>query len=231
MSPILIVALVVLAAVAAASLIARAVASHRARVRAAREALEAIGFRACPDQKAWLEETIARIENNKGFHYVVKDPMRLGNDPATSVYHYTKVRNDSDRENPVAEDEVLFPLKRPSAAGLSLVMKPAGVGSGGPARLLAAVATAPWDAQPDDLARLELPPELKDTNILGALAPRGARLHDLVDSKTLGVVQGFGDAGALMVHFRDNWCTVSETGSRIPFQVGEIVSRVRSLTT
>lgn len=231
MSPTLIVALVVLAAVAAASLIARGVAAHRARQRSAREALERLGFRPCPDQKTWLEETIARIENNKDHRYEVRDPMRLGTDPVTTVYHYLKRRNDSDREQVLAEDEILFRLERPSSAGLALVVKPAGVASGLAARIIGAVATGPWDAQPDDLARLELPPELKDTNVLGALGPPGARLYDLIDARTLSVVQGFGDAGAMMVHFRDDWCTVSEAGDRIPFNVGELVGRVRPLIT
>ncbi len=225
----LIVVLAGLVAVAAVALIARSVASHRANRRAAREALERLGFRPCPDQKDWLQETIGRIENNKGYRYEVGDPMRLGSDPAVAVYHYVKVRHEATRERFVDGEEILFPLKRPSSAGLVLVVKPAAIASGVAARIVGAVATGPWDVQPDDLSRLELPPELKGTNILGALAPPGARFYDLIDAKSLSAVQGLGDAGAMMVHFRDDWCTVSQTSGRIPFNVSELVSRVRPL--
>jgi len=54
MSTITIILLVALAAIAAATLIARGVAAHRAQQRAAREALERLGFRPCPEEKVWL---------------------------------------------------------------------------------------------------------------------------------------------------------------------------------
>ncbi len=71
--------------------------------------------------------------------------------------------------------------------------------------------------QPDDLHRLEIPRELKDTNLVGALGPRGANLYDLVDTSVLSVVQGLGDAGGILVRLRDSWCSVASTSAQIPF--------------
>lgn len=129
----------------------------------------------------------------------------------------------------MAEEEVLFPLKRPSAAGLLLVVKPSSLPAGLASRMLGTLATGAWDAQPDDLKRLDLPADLKDTNLVGALAPSGASLYELVDTATLSVVQGLGDAGGMLVRFREGWCSVAGTSSRIPFKVEELVARLRPL--
>jgi hypothetical protein len=91
------------------------------------------------------------------------------------------------------------------------------------------VATGPWDAQPDDLQRLELPRDLEGTNVLAALGPPGANLYDLVDSRTLAVVQTLGDAGALCVRLRDGWCAVTAIGEHIPFRLDQVVAGIRSL--
>jgi len=68
--------------------------------------LEQLGFVPCPDKKNWLEETITRIENNRGFSYEVRDPKRLPGEP--SVYHYIKMRHKYHDEAAVAEEEILF---------------------------------------------------------------------------------------------------------------------------
>ena len=110
-----------------------------------------------------------------------------------------------------------------------LVVKPSSIPPGLASRILGSVATGPWDAQPDDLVRLELPPDLRDTNLVGALAAPGARLYDLVDGGTLSVVQGLGDAGGTFVRFRENWCSVAGISHQVPFKVDEIVARMRPL--
>jgi len=219
--------LVLPVAVVVVGLVVWSIAAQRGKQRAQREALEQLGFRPCPEQKQWLEETVARIENNRGFRYEVLDPKRLPGEPA--VYHYVKMRHSDNREDAVAEEEILFPLKRPSGAGLLLTVKPSSLAPGLATRMLGALATGPWDAQPDDLHRLEIPPDLKDTNLVGALGPSGARLYDLVDTSTLSVVQGLGDAGGMFVQFRDSWCAVASASAQIPFQAGEIVARIRPL--
>lgn len=88
---------------------------------------------------------------------------------------------------------------------------------------------APWDVQPDDLQRLELPPDFKDTNLVGALVPPGVSLYNLIDMSTLSVVQGLGDAGGMIVRFRDSWCSVASASAQIPFRLEELIARIRPL--
>jgi hypothetical protein len=120
-------------------------------------------------------------------------------------------------------------VRRRSNAGVVLTVKPTSLAPGLATRMLGAVATGPWTTQPDDLKRLELPVDLKDTNLLGALGPPGASLYDLVDAGVLSVVQGLGDAGALLIRLRDDWCAVEAGHWQVPFRVDEIVARVRPL--
>ncbi len=196
--------------------------------RARRLALDRLGLTPCPDERARLEEIVTRIENNRGYRYEVREPRRVSGDPA--IYYYVKARHeDVGDDPPMVEEELLFPLKRSSAAALELVVKPSSIPAGLASRIMGSVATGPWDAQSDDLVRLELPPDLRDTNLLGALAAPGARLYDLVDGGTLSVVQGLGDAGGMFVRFREGWCAVAGVSHQIPFKVDEIVARVRPL--
>jgi hypothetical protein len=219
----------VLGGLAVLALIVWSVLSQCGRHQAQKGVLEQLGFRPCPDQKNHLEETVTRIENNQGFRYEVRDPKQLSGERA--VYHYIKMRHrDGDPDaTAVAEEEVLFPLKRPSGAGLVLTVKPSSLAPGLATRLMGAIATGPWDAQPDDLHRLELPPDLKNTNLVGALGPPGAKFYGLIDMGTLSVVQGLGDVGAILVRFRDDWCTVASTSRQIPFRLDELVARIRPL--
>jgi hypothetical protein len=189
--------------------------------------LEQLGFRPCPDEKSWLEETITRIENNRDFSYEVREPKRMLGEPA--VYHYVKMRHRYADEAAVAEEEILFPVKRQSVGGLVLTVKPSSLPPGIATRMMGAIATGPWDAQPDDLHRLEIPPDLKDSNLVGALGPRGASLYDLVDTSMLSVVKGLGDSGGILVRLRDSWCSVASTSAQIPFRVDELVGRIRPL--
>jgi hypothetical protein len=85
-----------------------------------------------------------------------------------------------------------------------LAVKPSSLAPGIATRMLGALATGPWTTQPDDLARLELPADLKDTNLLGAMGLPGASLYDLVDGRILSAMQGVGDSGALTVRFRED---------------------------
>jgi hypothetical protein len=212
--------------VALALLIGSFVRQH-ARNQTQKTELQQLGFQPCAEQKAWLEEAVTRMEQNRRHRYEVRDPRRLPGEPA--VYFYVKVRSGSGDEPSVAEEEILFPLKRPPTAALLLAVKPSSIGPGLATRMLAALAAGPWDTQSDDLKRLEIPLALKDTNLLAAMGPPDASLHDLVDSSTLSVVQGLGDCGAMFVRFRDGWCAVSSTHSQTPFRLVELISRIRPL--
>jgi len=183
------------------------------------------------DRKGWLEETVTAMERNEGYRYEVRDPRRLTG--AREVYYYKKRRHGNSTEDESFDEEaILFPLKRASSEGLLLVVKPSAIGPGFASRVLSTVATASWDAQPDDLERIEIPPDLKNTNLLGALGPSGARLYDLVDPGTLSVVQRLGDLGAMSILFRDGWCAIGSGGGVSggpPFRVGELISHIRPL--
>jgi hypothetical protein len=68
-------------------------------------------FRPCPEDAKFLEETITAVENNRGYRYAVRDPMRTSTDPP--IYFYEKVRRRGHSEtDPVAEQELLFALER-----------------------------------------------------------------------------------------------------------------------
>jgi hypothetical protein len=209
------------------ALVAWTVSDSYRRERARRRALDQAGFQHCPEERARLEEVVARIANKAGYRYEVREPRRLPGEP--TAYYFVQARHDEGEGPDLAEEVLLFPLKRPSPAGLVLVVKPSSLPAGLASRVLGALATGAWDAQPDDLERLTLPPDLRDTNLVGALAPPEARLYDLVDGTTLSVVQGLGDAGATVVSFREGWCSVEGTSRQLPFEVDEIVARVRPL--
>jgi hypothetical protein len=210
------------------ALVVWGVTAERRKNRARIAALEQLGFRPCPEQKTWLEERTSYIENNRGFRYEVREPRQLAGEQ--TIYYCVKKRHsDEDEKVPMVEEEILFRLKQPAKGGLVLTVKPSSLAPGLATRMIGAVATGPWDSQPDDLQRLELPPDLKETNLMGAMGPPGWSLYDVVDSGALSVVQGLGDAGALWVRFRDSWCSVSGTGGHIPFRVGEVVARIRPL--
>ncbi len=197
------------------------------RKRVQKSELEHLGFQPCPDRKSWLEETIAHIENTAGFNYEVKDPKQLPGE--ATIYHYLKLRHRYADEPAMTEEEMLFLVKRPSPAGLVLTIKPSSLAPGIATRLMGAIATGPWDVQPEDLSRITVPPDLKDTNLIAALGPSGAGLYDLVDSDTISVMQRLGDAGGVLVRFRDNWCSVAGTSAQIPFRVNELIAFMRPL--
>lgn len=211
----------------AVSLVVWSVTAQRRRHQAQERDVERLGFSPCLDRKQWLEDTVAGIENNQGVRYSVRDPKWLAG--VSPVYYYVKWRNSSADEHSVAEQEILFAVKRPSQAGLVLMVKPSSLARGLATRMLGSLATGPSDAQPDDLRRLDLPPDLSETNLLGALGPPGASFYDLVDTRVLSVVQGLGDAGGMCVRFRDGWCAVASAGAHTPFRLVELVARIRPL--
>lgn len=61
------------------------------------------------------------------------------------------------------------------------------------------------------------------------MGPSGANFHDLIDARTLSVVQGIGDAGGTLVRFRDSWWTVASTSRLIPFRLQELLARIQPL--
>jgi len=193
---------------------------------ARRRELAALGFAPCPEQSDFLAETVTQLENNSEYRYSVENPMQapLGRQHA---YYYSKSRRRSGQI--VVAEELLFPLKRSSSAGVVVFVKPSSLPAGTATKLIGAVATGGWDSQPDDLTKLELPVDLRDTNLIGTLGPRGASLYDLLDAAALSVIQQVGDCGALLVMCRGEWCSLASTSHRMPLDVAKLWSLMGSL--
>ncbi|MGH7460317.1 MAG: hypothetical protein ACREMA_04725 [Longimicrobiales bacterium] len=208
------------------SLIAWGFVSSRARRRAQATALAQLGLLPCPEKKAWLEATVADIENGARNRFEVRDPRRLPGEPA--VYYYVKVSHNEHNRSPVTEEEILFPLKRPSVDPLILTVKPRALKRGLRSRWLATAGAIRWAGQPADLQRIDLPRDLRNSAVTGILGPAGSRLYDHIGSGVLRVLQGLGDAGGLTVRMRGAWCVVG-AGRQIPLRVADVIARLRPL--
>jgi len=198
----------------------------RASDRARKERLQALGFAPCPDETAALVEKVTRLENNSEYRYTVEKPHRasLRGQPA---YHYSKFRHRQGHI--VGADELLIPLRRPSPQGLMLFVKATGIPASTATKRIGAVATGAWDSQPDDLTRLEIPIDLRHTNLIGVLGPSGAALYDLIEPATLSALQHVGDHGVLVVVCRGEWCSLAATSPRMPLDLDKLWPLVSGL--
>jgi hypothetical protein len=225
--PSTVIVLIGVGVVALVVMIAMSVAAQRRKSKEQAEAVALLGFRDCPEKAAWLQQRVLAIENNKDDTYRVEKARSTGGSPP--VYYYTKRRDADEGEQPYAEEELLFQLRRPAKGTIFLVVKSSAIQPGLATRLISQVATGPWDTQADDLAKVELPPDIQNTNILGALGPKGAAFYDLIEPGAVSVFQGIGDAGGLFIRMRGEWCSISNTSHQIPFRVDQIVERMRPL--
>ena len=198
----------------------------RASAAARKERLRALGFAPCPDEVGSLVKKVKWLENNSEYRYTVEKPYRalLRGQPA---YSYSKFRHRQGHI--VGADELLIPLRRPSPQGLMLFVKPTGLPAGTATKLIGAVATGAWDSQPDDLTKLEIPVDLRHTNLIGALGPSGASFYDLIDPATLSALQHVGDHGALVVICRGEWCSLAAASPRMPLDLDKLWPLVSGL--
>lgn len=195
--------------------------------RAARlQRLAEMGFSPAPEETEALAEKIAWLENNAGYHYSVAKPTRA-NLSGKDVYFYQKSRHRSG--SIYVAEELLLPLSRPSEAGLMLFVKPSGIPAGTATKLIGAVATGAWDAQPDDLSKLELPVDLQGTNLVGAMGPAGASLYDLIDADQMSRMLGAGDCGAFIILCRGELCSTSSPSHQMPLDLDKAVAFIRDL--
>ena len=195
--------------------------------RAAEEALEHLGFHPCPDQKAWLDETVTGLEGTPGSRCEVRDPRWRAGEPA--IYLYAKTRRRGEHDHSTEQQELLFTLKRPSPRGLVLMVKPSSLKSGLATSLVELAATGPWAPQSDGLEKIELPTDLLGSNVMLLLGPRAGFLYDLIDARAVEVLKMLGDCGAMFVQCRDVWCSIGSAGGQTPFDVGQIVTRIGPL--
>lgn len=218
----------ILIAVVVVVLVGWKLAAQGGRVRATKAAAERAGFAPCPDEKAFLEERVAALENNRAYRYDVRNPRRTPTQPPVYFYEKQRQRGHSDTDLTL-EREILFELRRPARSPIVVVVKPSSLSTGLGTKLIGAIAAGSWDSQPDDLARIELPRDLEGSNIIAALGTPGASFYDLIDAGTLSALQGAGDAGGLVVRMRNGWCSISSASEQIPFKVDQLVALVRPL--
>jgi hypothetical protein len=189
--------------------------------------LSELGFRPCGPESHTLVERVTRLENNSEYRYKVQAPLCLSLGEK-AVYHYTKERRRQG--NIVAVEELLFPLERPAPDGLVLFYKPSSLRRGTTTTLISHVATGAWDARPDDVVPLDIPIDLQQGNLIGALAPAGASLYELIDPKTLAQLEPVADFGVLAVSCRGDDCALTSAGSRSPLDLARLWPVVRQLT-
>ena len=210
------------------ALVAGIVVKGRANRAARAETLSRMGFAPCPAEAATLAAQVAQHETNAEFRYRVDDPMRASID-GKPVWFYAKER--SRQGHVVVAHEFRFPLARVSSEGLVLFFKPSALRPGTSATLIGSLATSGWDAQPDDLTRTEVPVELQQSNLIGVLAPAGASLYDLIDSKHLAAMQPVADFGILIVSCRGDWCSFASATTRMDLDLERLWPVVQQLVT
>lgn len=208
------------------ALIVWVVVKGRADRAARSQTLCRMGFAPCPSEEGALAEQVARHENNSEYRYRVEDPLRASLD-GKSVWFYTKQR--TRQGSVVAAHEFRFPLDRNSSEGLVLFFKPSSLRSGTSATLVGRLTTSGWDAQPDDLTRLEVPVELQQSNLIGILAPAGAELYQLIDSKDLAAMQQLADFGVLVVTCRGGWCSLASSSTRMKLDLERLWPVIQQL--
>ena len=202
------------------------ISKNRASSAFKAQQLSRMGFTPCAGEAQALAQRITWIENNAEYRCSVVNAMRASLD-GKIVYYYTKSRQWED--DVVSMEEFLFPLNRPSTEGLMLFVKPSGLPAGAAANFVGRMATAGWDVQPDDLTRLEIPIDLRGSNLIGALGPAGTSLYTLVAGDALASLQQVGDCGGPIVTCRSEWCTVTSPGARMPFKLDKIWAVIRDL--
>lgn len=212
---------VALAAVATWA-IARARATSAARV----QALTGMGFAPAPSDAETLAAEVAQHEHNSEYRYRVLEPMRASVD-GKPVWFYAKER--AQQGSVVSAHELRFPLRRRSADGLVLFYKPTALASGTTATLIGNLATSGFDSQPDDLTRLEIPPDRKHGNLIGVLGPAHSSLYDLIDVSALAALEPVGDFGVLVVACRGEWCSLASSTTRMDLDLAGLWPIVRQL--
>ncbi|VAW72539.1 hypothetical protein MNBD_GAMMA15-1539 [hydrothermal vent metagenome] len=163
------------------------------------------GFVGCKDEKKNLSEQITRLENNSEYSYSIREPMKTSLGEG-DVFFYTK---DRRRRNDLhVAYEFLFPVKRKARLPFQIFVKPASMQEGMTSRLLRDSTTTGWDSQSDDLVKLELPAELKASNILGVMGPSNHRVQDLFDSATIQLLDQAGNHDVFTLRSRDEMCSI-----------------------
>jgi len=216
----------ILFAVVFAAVVVVALAKGRGHTAARARTLSEMGFAPASEDAESLAAEVARQENDSEYRYRVSEPMRATVD-GKPVWFYTKER--SRQGWTVSAFEFRFPLRRPSAEGLVLFYKPTDLAAGTTVTSTGSLATEGFDAQPDDLTRLEIPVDIQQGNLIGVLGPAHGSLYELIDNKALAALEPVADHGALVVNCRGGWGSLASSTIRTRFDVAELWLIVRQL--
>jgi hypothetical protein len=162
------------------------------------------GFTSCRDDKDALEARVRELIGDPRTCIQVLCPHRrlLQGRPV----HFFTLHQRRDGQDGSAARVFLLALPRRTDLPCLLFLKPEGLKEGWVTRGLRALIKVRSGNCAGGLAPLRLPEGPEPGNLLGAVGPRGASIHDLIDRAALRVLLDGGGAGFLTVHLRGNDC-------------------------
>jgi len=163
------------------------------------------GFVACEKEKESLAEKVRLLENNQEYSYSIRAPMKCRHDDA-EVYYYSKSRRRGGDVH--AAQEFLLTVKRTSTLPFQVYLKPSSIKEGMATKLLRSTATTGWDTQADDFVPLELPRELRESNILGLMGLSNCRVYDMFDSAAISLLGQAGNHDIFTIRCRGDLCSI-----------------------
>ena len=172
--------------------------------KALKKLLTNIGFVSCDKEKKALAEKITLLENNSEYAYSVRKPMKVTQGDS-HIYFYIKDRRR--RGDLDVSEEFLFTINRKTNLPFQIYLKPTSLEEGMTTRLLRSVTTTGWDSQSDDLVKIELPPDLQNSNILGVMGPKDCSFYDIFDSTALSLLVHGADNDVFTIRYRGNLCS------------------------
>ena len=187
------------------SLIIWSMAKHGKKEKALKNFLAGIGFIPCNKEEKALAEKVTFIENNSEYAYSVRKPMKVSQEDI-HVYFYIKERRRSGDLH--VSEEFLLTVNRQTSRPFQIYLKPTSLKEGMATNLLRSVTTTGWDSQSDDLVKIELPADLKKSNILGVMGPKNCSFYDLFDSDALSLLVHGADNDVFTIRCRGNLCSI-----------------------
>ena len=195
--------------------------------KANRQFLTQAGLINCPEKEAFLEQTVAFLEQKAEYSYSIDHPMKTSME-GRSVYFYTKNYSRRGRGSlPAGAHEFLITLKRKVAKPFVLYCKPSSMSDGMGVKLLKTITTANWGSQTDDLFQVELTRGY--SSILGVLEPQGSSFPTLIDPSILSLLTRAGDYGILGFRCREDKCSFDNPGGYLTWDFCKVWSFVQQL--
>lgn len=210
------------------ALVAWSLAHHRARSARRVRALAELGFTPCNSETEALGERVVRLANCSRYDHRVLAPQRATLEGRAVYWYFAEMRRQGET---ASSEQILLPLARRVPDALILYYKPSALARGARSALIAKIATGPWDTRADDLVPLDIPIDHQQGNLIAAMAPAGASLYDLIDRKTLALLEPVADHGALAVTCRGSDCSLTSSGTSASLDAAALWPIVRELVT